>query len=188
MLDSGAMPTTGSFTAGDTIMNDTPSILTLYGVKYVIQGWKRITTGSNHVLGTDWFAMPAVDPTGIIAIQTISDLNSLSVAGWFKTTVNPTNAPAGSSPTAFFQGIQFLSNGDPNYINQLVFDTSGNEYKRTKSAGAWGSWYKVSSRLEGTTAQRNAIISPAEGQDFYNTETHAKEYWNGTVWKTLTTN
>jgi hypothetical protein len=39
-----------------------------------------------------------------------------------------------------------------------------------------------------TTTQRNAIQSPAEGLEIYNLTTHVKEYFNGTVWKTITTN
>ncbi|MFC0182576.1 hypothetical protein ACFFJX_08370 [Pseudarcicella hirudinis] len=176
MLDSSTMPTTGNFNAGVTVWNDNPMLYTTYGVNYSILGWKRLTSGSSHALGVDWYAIRSIDPTGVIAVQTLSDLNGLGKEGWFKTTAGPANAPAGSSPTAFFQGVQFLSNGQSDYINQLVFDTSGNEYKRTKSGGVWGSWYKVSSRLEGSTAQRNAIVSPQEGQDYYNTETHAKEF------------
>lgn len=41
-----AMPTTSTWTAGDLVLQpNTTSGLT---------GWKRITTGSNNVLGTDW--------------------------------------------------------------------------------------------------------------------------------------
>ena len=41
-----AMPTSGSFTAGDFILDNS----TTSGVS----GWKRLTTGSGHVLNTDW--------------------------------------------------------------------------------------------------------------------------------------
>lgn len=39
-----------------------------------------------------------------------------------------------------------------------------------------------------TTTQRDAISSPEEGAEIYNLTSHAKEYWNGTAWKTVTTN
>jgi hypothetical protein len=39
-----------------------------------------------------------------------------------------------------------------------------------------------------TTTQRDLISSPTEGLEIYNLTTHAKEFWNGTVWKTITTN
>nr|BDD47229.1 hypothetical protein 3 [Bacillaceae bacterium] len=54
---SNAMPTTGTFTKGDEIINDNPSELGTAGSKYIVSGWKRLTTGSNHVLNTDWLEM-----------------------------------------------------------------------------------------------------------------------------------
>jgi len=39
-----------------------------------------------------------------------------------------------------------------------------------------------------TTTQRDAIASPAEGLEIYNLTTHTKDFFNGTVWKTVTTN
>lgn len=41
-----AMPSSGSYTAGDIVLESTT------GVR--LSGWKRLTTGSNHVLNTDW--------------------------------------------------------------------------------------------------------------------------------------
>ncbi len=39
-----------------------------------------------------------------------------------------------------------------------------------------------------TSGQRDLILSPEEGLEIYNLTTHSKEFWNGTVWKTITTN
>lgn len=39
-----------------------------------------------------------------------------------------------------------------------------------------------------TTTQRDAITSPPEGLEIYNLTTHTKDYWNGSVWKTILTN
>jgi hypothetical protein len=47
MGSAPSIPTTGTYTAGQVILNST-SILG------EISGWKRVTTGSSHVLGTDW--------------------------------------------------------------------------------------------------------------------------------------
>lgn len=49
-----AMPTTGTFYIGDFVQNSAPAVLGGAGNQYVIQGWKRITNGSAHVLNTDW--------------------------------------------------------------------------------------------------------------------------------------
>jgi hypothetical protein len=38
-----------------------------------------------------------------------------------------------------------------------------------------------------TTAQKNAIVSPAEGLEVYDLDLHAKCFFNGTVWKTVAT-
>lgn len=38
-----------------------------------------------------------------------------------------------------------------------------------------------------TTAQRDNIESPPEGLEIYNLTTHTKNFWNGTVWKAVTT-
>lgn len=38
-----------------------------------------------------------------------------------------------------------------------------------------------------TTAQRDAIASPAEGLEIYNLTTHTKNFYNGTIWKAVVT-
>lgn len=38
-----------------------------------------------------------------------------------------------------------------------------------------------------TTTQRDAITSPAEGLEIYNTTTHTKNYWDGSVWQEVAT-
>lgn len=52
---ASAMPTTGSWTAGDYVQNTAWAEQGTAGSKYIIKGWMRITTGSNNVLNTDWF-------------------------------------------------------------------------------------------------------------------------------------
>ncbi|MNP78990.1 hypothetical protein D3C76_1767300 [compost metagenome] len=52
-----AIVTTGDYEKGDTLINTNPSELGTAGSKYIVHGWKRMTTGSNHVLNTDWFEM-----------------------------------------------------------------------------------------------------------------------------------
>jgi hypothetical protein len=44
---STSIPTTGTYTSGDIVIDKT-------SVLGEISGWKRVTTGSGHVLGTDW--------------------------------------------------------------------------------------------------------------------------------------
>lgn len=42
----GAMPTSGTYTAGSVVLELTSSVR--------LSGWKRLTTGAGHVLNTDW--------------------------------------------------------------------------------------------------------------------------------------
>lgn len=51
---SDAMPTQGTFTAGDYSAKLNPTVGGVAGSQYVVKGWIRLTTGSNHVLNTDW--------------------------------------------------------------------------------------------------------------------------------------
>jgi len=54
----GGMPTSGTFTAGDKVWATGAQPEQGFNVsKYVLIGWHRLTTGSNHVLGTDWVEM-----------------------------------------------------------------------------------------------------------------------------------
>jgi hypothetical protein len=51
------MPTTGSYNTGDEVRNTNKTEQGTSGSKYVIEKWLRLTTGSSHVLGTDWLAL-----------------------------------------------------------------------------------------------------------------------------------
>lgn len=50
-----AQPTSGTYVAGDKVWKITPAALD--GNSMVNMGWYRLTTGSNHVSGTDWANM-----------------------------------------------------------------------------------------------------------------------------------
>jgi hypothetical protein len=50
----GSLPSSGAYQNGDYIINSSVSELGVLGSKYVIMGWSRLTTGSAHVLNTDW--------------------------------------------------------------------------------------------------------------------------------------
>ena len=49
-----AAPTTGTWARGDYVVNSAPSELGSASSKYVIHGWKRLTSGSTNTYGTDW--------------------------------------------------------------------------------------------------------------------------------------
>jgi hypothetical protein len=49
--NASAMPNSGEYARGDFVYNTLPAI---DGNDMVVLGWSRLTTGSNHVSGTDW--------------------------------------------------------------------------------------------------------------------------------------
>ncbi|WP_276353959.1 hypothetical protein [Cohnella caldifontis] len=51
---ASAKPTSGSYNQGDYVRNAKPVKSGNRGSRYVVKGWIRLTTGSNHVLNTDW--------------------------------------------------------------------------------------------------------------------------------------
>ena len=59
ILSATAIPTVGCYTIGDYVRNTANTIVTGTPNKRLI-GWYRATTGSGHVLGTDWIAEYAV--------------------------------------------------------------------------------------------------------------------------------
>lgn len=81
---------------------------------------------------------------------------SITASNWMRTYVNDFNTPVGfkllesyvnaaNSPEngPWGQGIQFSTNNNPNYANQLVFDILGNLFTRTKYDTSWNSWSKI---------------------------------------------
>ncbi|UAW07791.1 hypothetical protein PVJ1_00057 [Psychrobacillus phage PVJ1] len=61
--ESNVIPTSGYYVKGDYIENTNPNILGTSPNKYIVNGWKRLTTGTTHVLNTDW-----VEDRGLIGI------------------------------------------------------------------------------------------------------------------------
>jgi hypothetical protein len=60
-LRSATVPTTGTYTAGDFVECTDLTLRTWglvpeshTGVRYLLRGWRRMTTSATHVLGTDW--------------------------------------------------------------------------------------------------------------------------------------
>ncbi len=63
LLQHDSMPTTGKYVIGHIVTNIAATVLGSAGVRYTITGWRRLTTGSNHVLGTDWVELRALTGT-----------------------------------------------------------------------------------------------------------------------------
>jgi hypothetical protein len=99
LTDSAAMPATGTFVAGAVVRNSAPA------AGSTIEGWLRLTTGSAHVLGTDWATVGCMKLTGTATF----DPASLADGAGATTTVTVTGAALGDAAVASFsldtQGI-----------------------------------------------------------------------------------
>ncbi len=80
--------------------------------------------------------------------------------------------------------IKHCINGVVKELTDLTGQVFGDNL--TKDASAIMQWNSVTQGIlipRGTTAQRNAIITPATGLELYNTTTQALDYFDGTVWR-----
>lgn len=57
LQSQAAMPAAGTWEIGDIAVNQAATEQGVAGSKYLILGWYRLTTGSAHVLNTDWLQM-----------------------------------------------------------------------------------------------------------------------------------
>lgn len=62
-IRSSSIPTTGRYVAGHRVWKDSPALLGSGGSQYIVTGWIRSSTGSNHVLNTDWYEMRTLTGT-----------------------------------------------------------------------------------------------------------------------------
>ena len=60
---SASIPTTGSYVANTFVHSANPTVLGPPASQYIITGWTRLTTGSAHVLNTDWVEARALTGT-----------------------------------------------------------------------------------------------------------------------------
>lgn len=60
---ASSIPTSGKFMRGHIVRNNNASVAGSAGSQYLVTGWYRITTGSNHTLNTDWREMRTLTGT-----------------------------------------------------------------------------------------------------------------------------
>ena len=61
-IRASSMPTAGKYLIGHFVSNVATTVYGSAGSRYMVLGWKRATTGTGHVLNTDWVEMHY--PTG----------------------------------------------------------------------------------------------------------------------------
>lgn len=62
-MHTAAIPSTGRYVAGHRVVKDFAAVAGAPGSQYVVTGWVRATTGSGHVLNTDWYEMRTLTGT-----------------------------------------------------------------------------------------------------------------------------
>lgn len=60
---ASTIPTSGTYIKGHVIRHTIPTVLGAASSQYIISGWIRLTTGSSHVLDTDWAEMRTLTGT-----------------------------------------------------------------------------------------------------------------------------
>ena len=89
-----AMPTTGTYTAGDIVLESTT------GTR--VSGWKRQTAGSGNVLGTDWVYFS--DGSVLMTAQNTTSGTSIDFTGipsWVKRVTVMLNGVSGNGTSVF---------------------------------------------------------------------------------------
>jgi polygalacturonase len=84
---SSSMPSTGKYLAGTFIRNN--SAATSAGK--IIQGWHRLTTGTGHVLGTDWLELSYVTDINAVLVTATGSTTARSLAARFADKFNVKN-------------------------------------------------------------------------------------------------
>lgn len=62
-LGANSIPTTGKYVQGYFVKKSDLIVAGAGGSQYVVNGWLRLTTGSAHVLNTDWAEMRTLTGT-----------------------------------------------------------------------------------------------------------------------------
>ncbi len=118
-------PTTGSYTQGDIVFNEAPSNQGSNTI-YTNLGWRRLTTGSNHVANVDWVALRCI--TGLVSFSAaFNSPEPLRLGGnyWWHDTFNMPRTKASAPTTA--------TDGNPFGMKVAVPSTA-------TSSGAPGQW------------------------------------------------
>jgi hypothetical protein len=55
VASASAIPTSGKYVTGHFVRNTTPVVTAVGSGTYVVLGWERLTIGSSHLLGVDWY-------------------------------------------------------------------------------------------------------------------------------------
>ena len=133
-----AMPSTGSYTQGDVIVEKS--------VNGTLSGWKRLTTGSAHVLGTDWLYFSDGITLGTAQNTTSgTSIDFTSIPSWVKRITVSLNGVStnSTSPVQIQLGSgSVVTTGYSNYVAQV---NSGGNGASSNTSGFIAGWIGTSS-------------------------------------------
>jgi hypothetical protein len=108
-VDASAIPTTGYYLAGHFVHNSTPT------ANAPIFGWQRITTGSAHVVNTDW--LPIYTSGGVATGQrAVANGNAGTASGTFSTIGGGNASTVSSTNGTISGGTSHTVTGDRSWI------------------------------------------------------------------------
>ena len=98
------VPTSGTYTAGDFILESTTAVK--------VTGWKRLTTGSGHVLNTDWVYVGGLTSGTAVATTSGTSHDFTGIPSWAKkiTVMFSAVSTNGTSPIQVQIGAGSVSN------------------------------------------------------------------------------
>ncbi|WP_443938780.1 hypothetical protein [Pedobacter sp. MW01-1-1] len=147
-----------------------------------------------------------VKATTFIGNLTGSATSALTTNKWEPEGVSDLNTPLGfkllksinntilnqPGTNEWVQGIQFSSNNDANYINQLLATVNGSWSVRSKQGGNWGQWDRLitASQLGAGKIIGANTTGNADGATKLQSTTHSgtfwlTNYWDGTYWQLI---
>ena len=205
---SSVMPTTGTYVTGTFVANSSVTSST------TILGWKRITIGANHVLGTDWLEVDCLpDQFGNSGKLITTDGSTPSFSNTLSSLTTTGNITLGSnSSTSSLKigvngssigrntadGSTTFTQGQTQYISYVLggsekirFEASGNILVGTTIPVA-SAKVALSSTTQGflppvmTTTQKNAIATPVAGLIVFDSTLAKLCVYSGSAWQTIT--
>lgn len=192
-----AMPTSGTYVAGYYVKETNPTIQGLQGKRYIVNGWRRLTTGSTHVLNTDWLPDQQLienikDPESQQRYSSILDLITNGGTPLDGTTVDvlafydgallsTTSTVSGggkfvwvaNAAKSLHDGIEYISPTVPWNGTSATLSAWFSKTGETQPGGngCWRRSLKNSSEIDATWA--GVVIGEAVGNDCYTSVTAA---------------
>jgi polygalacturonase len=170
---TNAMPSTGKYLAGTFIRNTAAAT----SAGKIIQGWHRLTTGTGHVLGTDWLEMSYVTDINAVLVTATGSTTGRSLAARFAEKYNVKNfgAPADgtTSDTTAFNAALAAATAAGGGVVYFPYSVGGYNYTFTAPPeGVRYEWEGDGNLLERTQTGGSGSMRFSKGSMEHHTGTH----------------